>query len=355
MNYFEHVNESFERLYKNVATESLKRNTNKRRPLKEASDDFIKIGKMTLPKNMADYDGMTYDQVTRKAQQQYDQDLASEKAEKEAKIKAEKEAKLKAELEAKAKPLLDKINKELANTKEDRIEVLFSNLVPDYGNCETLAGELVRAMMKILYRDYNDGDVFYDGYGLETCGAPAMFLYRKLDELGNPEVIDKLYDIAHNGLEETKYTNAINAIADNLVDFILSHPELLATPNTEDMYDEDIGDLADWVPMWDYDFDISGYLEEYVEQGSLSYYDIYYALEEFVNNELDSSYRPHRINQWARDAFSVEVSPNEYSQLDREYPRFLDQWLDDLESEFGPPGESYEDEDEEDYEDEDEE
>ena len=42
---------------------------------------------------------------------------------------------------------------------EDRINKLFKELVPETGKADSLAGELVRAMSRIAYRFYNDGDI----------------------------------------------------------------------------------------------------------------------------------------------------------------------------------------------------
>ena len=50
----------------------------------------------------------------------------------------------------------------------------------------SLAGELVRAMARIGYRWYNDGDQVGIGYGRETCNPAARFLIHK----GNKEVSD---------------------------------------------------------------------------------------------------------------------------------------------------------------------
>lgn len=46
----------------------------------------------------------------------------------------------------------------------DQLQVYFDALVPRSGKAKTVAGELVRAMMRILYRDFNDGDVWYSGF-----------------------------------------------------------------------------------------------------------------------------------------------------------------------------------------------
>lgn len=68
----------------------------------------------------------------------------------------------------------------------ERINELFEELVPESGKAESLAGELVRAMARIGYRWYNDGDQVGIGYGRETCNPAARFLIHK----GNKEVGD---------------------------------------------------------------------------------------------------------------------------------------------------------------------
>ena len=90
-------------------------------------------------------------------------------------------AKLKARKAEKSQNPLEKINAQLDPDMEitDQLQVYFDELVPAQGKADTVAGELVRAMMRILYRDYNDGDLFYEGYGKETCGGSVVYLDRK--------------------------------------------------------------------------------------------------------------------------------------------------------------------------------
>ena len=57
---------------------------------------------------------------------------------------------------------------------EERINKLFKELVPETGKADSLAGELVRAMSRIGYRFYNDGDQLGIGYGKETCNPAAV-------------------------------------------------------------------------------------------------------------------------------------------------------------------------------------
>ena len=56
---------------------------------------------------------------------------------------------------------------------EKRISVLFDKLVPGSGNADTVEGEIIRALNRLIYRWGNDGDLFWSGYGAETAG-PAM-------------------------------------------------------------------------------------------------------------------------------------------------------------------------------------
>ena len=59
---------------------------------------------------------------------------------------------------------------------EKRISVLFDKLVPGSGNADTVEGEIIRAINRIIYRWGNDGDHFARGYGAETAGPAHSFL-----------------------------------------------------------------------------------------------------------------------------------------------------------------------------------
>ena len=49
-------------------------------------------------------------------------------------------------------------------------------MVPDTGKAESLAGERIRAISRIGYRYYNDGDQLGIDYGKETCNPAGRFL-----------------------------------------------------------------------------------------------------------------------------------------------------------------------------------
>lgn len=100
---------------------------------------------------------------------------------------------------------------------EKRLDVLTEKLVPDYGPGETLEGEMVRAINRILYRFYNDGDLWYQGYGCETAGPAAAFLM-------SPAVcqrVDLLADMAASDhASSPAYEKALFKVAEKILDYI---------------------------------------------------------------------------------------------------------------------------------------
>ena len=62
------------------------------------------------------------------------------------------------------------MNKALMN----RVNTRFEELVPLEGKADTLAGEIVRAISRIGYRFYNDGDQVGVGYTVLFLGRPFL-------------------------------------------------------------------------------------------------------------------------------------------------------------------------------------
>lgn len=268
------INEAFDKKYQH---------------LQEADKDYVKIGNMVLPTNAASFGNADIDTVSRITTRKYN-------AEKE----AEAEAQRRAELEKQAATIIAEVQKALETT-DDRLDALFQVLVPRQGKAPTAAGELVRAWMRVEYRDYNDGDVFYDGYGLETCGPAAAFVYETLEEEA-PNICKKIDNIASNGLTDSDYTNAVTQVGEMLVDYILNNAHLLATPNESDMLDWDASYWEDISPKYEYEADFSGDIEEYIDHDKISWDDV----EEWLSNLLsDLGISSRKINRWALDAFTI--------------------------------------------------
>lgn len=116
--------------------------------------------------------------------------------------------------------------------RENKINALFEELVPSKGKADTVAGEIIRAVSRIGYRNYNDGDHIGVGYGKETCNPAARYLMKNAGE----EVADAIADIW--GIEpDNLYDNGLAVVEEAVLKYIELHPELRTTANSEDMWD----------------------------------------------------------------------------------------------------------------------
>lgn len=113
---------------------------------------------------------------------------------------------------------------------EKRINKLFEELVPVSGKAESLAGELIRAMSRIAYRYYNDGDQVGMGYGKQTCNPAARFLMAK----GNKR-ISSLATAIWGIYDESAYEDLLDILAGAVADYVEQNPTLRNT-QTEDMW-----------------------------------------------------------------------------------------------------------------------
>lgn len=250
-----------------------------------------------------------------------------------------------AELEAKAPDIIRAIE-----DSDDPFETAFDLLVPESGKCETLAGEMVRAMMRLLYRDYNDGDLFYESYGLEVAAPAAAFLM----EHG---YWDQFEEIMNKELRDDYYTQALEAIKDKLVDDILDL-EFLATINEEDMLRSDTSYIEENQPRYEFEIYASDDLIEHIEKGNCDSWRLKDYVEEALSWEPET--RDAEIETpWSHHDTTVTVTNLTKDGLDRMEDmfrnsgasRFWEDLVNELNEEF--PDEDAEEDDYEDSEDED--
>ena len=117
-------------------------------------------------------------------------------------------------------------------TTEKKLGELFEELVPASGKAPTVAGEIVRAINRISYRNWNDGDHIGVGYGRETCNPAARYLGAKCGE----EVASLIS--ASWGIENDKaYDLILGQLEAEVVKYLERNPELKAAENREDMFD----------------------------------------------------------------------------------------------------------------------
>lgn len=105
---------------------------------------------------------------------------------------------------------------------------LIDKYLPDEGEGKTMATQAVTAMCKIVYRWYNDGDVFDNTYFIEgwvnNLSTYANWLYNKIE--GTQPILEKIYTIRKN----EEYSELVN----ELEAFILNE-NLLSKYNYKDL------------------------------------------------------------------------------------------------------------------------
>lgn len=118
------------------------------------------------------------------------------------------------------------------NTSEidDAWSEVFDEVVPVSGNADTVGGEIVRAVGKIAYRRWNDGDCIGVDYGNETCNAPARYLIEVTGKPVKGYVID-MWRMGGYGMKEVYKLIRVTA------EWLLDNVELFSKKNRDDMLD----------------------------------------------------------------------------------------------------------------------
>jgi len=163
---------------------------------------------------------------------------------------------------------IDELEAKLANIKESTINEdwaspdflkLSDELMPPQGPAETIEGELVRAVSRIIYRFYNDGDKFYKGYGVDTAGGPAVFLISMGKQLSIPGLTSEIESMALDRTNDQGYEDALERI-EKIVTAYIKGKNGEYTPNIFDMLDSQYGDAAD--SRWGSSYDDDDYDDE---------------------------------------------------------------------------------------------
>lgn len=235
---------------------------------------------------------------------------------------------------------------------EDQLDAVHSIVVPNEGKADSLGGELVRAIVRIIYRDRNDGDKFFQGYGLETCGSSAMFLYNN----GFDTQIDHIIENArYYEDDDDAYSDAINKLGQLVIDRIQNQPELLTTLNNVDSRTLDYTYIEEQQPTYDFEFYGSDDIVELVDAEILNSW----KLKEYVEQQLqwNSACRGCEIERpWTHYDHSVQVTGLTRDGLDyveQELFNDPDSFWQDLVDEYSDELEELHDDHDDDYEEDD--
>lgn len=98
--------------------------------------------------------------------------------------------------------------------------------VPAYGKASTLGGEILRAISRIVYKFYNDGDTVarYYSCALNLSWAADTFLAMRVPTYAF------LKDVYDDREFEIKLSRNFN----NVMDYLRNNPNLFTAPNSED-------------------------------------------------------------------------------------------------------------------------
>lgn len=248
----------------------------------------------------------------------------------------------KAEPEIEEPKGMEKINELIygINTAEGDtwLEKAFNVLVPSEGAADTVAGELVRALMRIMYRYYNDGDYFYKDYGLETCGGCAEFLLDTDDLLS--EVV---LEITENGYTSSTYEESLDTLAEKL-EMIVMNTDLedpadsvLLQDNEADCMHYSTRTIEEYAPTYDVTASLPDSIIAHMDKGHVSSYDV----EDFVNDEFSYYFGPNTEVNCYRDYVEISYMTSDELSEDEVYES-LRRWADDLYDEYGDPYFDYE-------------
>ena len=117
---------------------------------------------------------------------------------------------------------------------ESKINDLTEQYVCSEGKCEPVAGEILRAYNRVVYRYYNDGDVAGEGYGRETVNTALRYLFSQLPSIKHFFEIN-YYDKSIECIEDFDYETILNKIGFMILDHFEKRPELFIETNFNDM------------------------------------------------------------------------------------------------------------------------
>ena len=115
----------------------------------------------------------------------------------------------------------------------ERVNKLFDRYVPMSGAAPTKGGEVIRALCRIAYRYWNDGDRIGIDYGNETTNAAARYLQANTDDT----IKGLIFDMWGTGTDN-KYVKNLERLEERVLIFLDARSFwIFEEKNTENMHD----------------------------------------------------------------------------------------------------------------------
>ena len=125
---------------------------------------------------------------------------------------------------------------------EKRFNELFDKLVPVNGKSDTNGGEIIRAVARVQYRWYNDGDMVWVGYGRQTVNPAVRFLYHVVSNMNVTDAFKAAVEKIYKNTPCYNDERAYEIVVDELVETSIECVEKLGLGEVPNSF----GD------MWDY-------------------------------------------------------------------------------------------------------
>lgn len=297
--------------------------------------------------------------------------VKKEVADENQRIADEKERQRIATLREENKEIFDIIGG--SSSVEDKVEALFDTFVPSRGKSDVVIGELARALMRLRYRKWNDGDLYFIGYGIETCCNAYNYImynmsewdentFNKLSKLSS--AIEKEarkfckeneYQVLSKGwgweeLDE-KYDKFLDDFSQVVLDWMYNNPDKCFVEADDMLSSEysDETDLRNSEPRVSIEFssgnaswELFRYVEEY---GDTIGYDEYDLVRDF-SDDADQWDNAEEENMYS-DCVVYSVPMSEARNFNERMLDWCDAKLEDLISEYGEDPEGDEEEEEE--------
>ena len=210
-------------------------------------------------------------------------------------------------------PELNKVHQMILNEDETDaiLTALFDVSVPESGIAPTVGGEIVRAAIQILNRWYNDGDVFFKGYGLETCGGSAQYIIDNLPSAkrGMMRIVEQDYD-------DMDYEDVVDSTIRVIADELVENPKLFITPNAVDSRNYDASELIENQPRYELNIGYSDIIDDLRDEEIIDDEDIESYVTDIIDDQCHSSRNDAEVYA---DDYGINISEltyDDYSYLD---------------------------------------
>ena len=179
---------------------------------------------------------------------------------------------------------LSSMVKDSGNSTEDILQYLFDELVPEDGKSDTFAGELVRAIMHLMYNALQNKYFFFEGDGLDVCGSSAQFLKDNGYSDDFSIILDNIYEVDY-----PTYKEWLISLANKIINDIYENPEYLSKQNSINSRQYNYQEIIDIEPIREYVVEIPEKITELYDD-YFNVYDILRYLKETFDEDGITEY-----------------------------------------------------------------